>query len=565
MTNETGTEIQTTPSQRLRDLLTREHMTKSIQAVLPKHLTAERIVKVALAAAQRQPLLLECTPNSFLAAVMQAAELGLEPGSALGHAYLVPFKKGNQYECSLIVGYRGMISLARRSGEIVSIETHPRYLRDEFKRTQGLEPTLIHVPWEPAYSATGDIVGPGDPGPLIGVYAIARLRDGGVQTEYMSRADVERIRMMSAKGKYDEGPWHDHYTEQARKTVLRRIFKYLPVSIELAKALEFARTVDGEADVIDEPSDPEPARAALEDGGQRMPDLTPKTQAEAIRERVAATVQAQPKPAAAAQPAATEPPMYDHSPKTDDELRAERGGEEPAKRTRKKREPAQPAATVAATPAAVVPPAADPAPPATHTPEPSHAGLFDDAPPVDPGPSEDPLVELRRELATCETPNQVLLVAKGMKAALATMPRDDARLAWKEMISRVYQLGEDNAEAWLRDRMEAKPAAAPAPPPAPAVDPDADAERAAIEGEEPSDGAEQARLLAAVNTLNASAGGPMQFSRQYVAAASTLGANARIAFRDAARALLRERFPKAVTSDDGADAWLDDTTIGGAT
>lgn len=256
----------------LMNLLERKRGT--IASVLPKHITPERIIKVALSAASRTPLLLQCTESSFVLAVMQAAELGLEPGSALGHAYLVPYRNGKtgKYECQMIPGYRGLIALARRSGEIVSLEAHVVYANDKFRVRYGLEPVLEHEP-----NLTGE------PGDLVLAYAVAKLRDGGVQFEVMTRVQLEAVRRRSKAG--GSGPWVSDFDEMCRKTVVRRLFKYLPVSIELAKALEVdARVEDGEgpdlSDVIDATA--EEASESTGNGG-RAAELKAKLRGDAER------------------------------------------------------------------------------------------------------------------------------------------------------------------------------------------------------------------------------------------------------------------------------------------
>ena len=210
----------------IKDLI--ERSKNAIASRLPKHLTPDRIMKVALTAINKTPKLLECSRESLLMSIMQAAELGLEPGGALGEGYLVPY--GNQ--CQFIPGYRGLISLARRSGQIISIEAHVVNEKDEFDCGLGLDPFLKHTPaWEEE-----------DPGKLRFVYAVAKLKDGGVQFEVMSRAQIEGIRAKSKAGR--SGPWVDHFDEMARKTVVRRLFKYLPVSVELASALDLQASAE---------------------------------------------------------------------------------------------------------------------------------------------------------------------------------------------------------------------------------------------------------------------------------------------------------------------------------
>ena len=167
---------------------------------------------------------------------MQCAQLGIEPGGALGHAYLLPFenRRSGKTEVQFILGYKGMIDLARRSGQIVSIEARAVYERDTFSVRFGLDPDLQH---EPAWEED-------DRGELRAVYAVAKLQGGGVQFEVMGRKEIERIRNESQGYKtaerYGKGnsPWHTHFDEMGRKTVLRRLFKYLPVSIEYIDAQE---------------------------------------------------------------------------------------------------------------------------------------------------------------------------------------------------------------------------------------------------------------------------------------------------------------------------------------
>lgn len=193
----------------------------AIASRLPAHLNPDRLIKIALTAAAKNPRILECDKESVMLSVMQAAELGLEPGGALGEGYLVPYGK----TCQFIPGYRGLISLARRSGQIVSIEAHAVYEKDEFVVEFGLEPKLIHKP----------TLAP-ERGEVTAFYAVARIVGGGIQHDYMTRADVDAIRKRSRAA--SSGPWVTDYNEMGKKTVIRRLFKTLPVSVELCRALE---------------------------------------------------------------------------------------------------------------------------------------------------------------------------------------------------------------------------------------------------------------------------------------------------------------------------------------
>ncbi len=168
--------------------------------VLPKHMDMDRMSRIALTTIRTNPALLECTVPSLMGAVMQAVQLGLEPG-LLGHCYLLPFNKNfgtkekPQWgkEVQFIIGYKGMIDLARRSGHIQSIYAHAVYENDEFEYELGLHPKLTH---KPSF---------GDRGKFIGAYAVAHFKDGGYQMEFMPESEIEKRRGRS-KSK-DFGPW----------------------------------------------------------------------------------------------------------------------------------------------------------------------------------------------------------------------------------------------------------------------------------------------------------------------------------------------------------------------
>lgn len=201
-----------------------EKMKGEIARCLPKHLTPERMARIAMTELRKTPKLQECDPMSFIAAIMQASQLGLEPG-ILGSCYLIPFNNNQtgKVECTFMPGYRGFLDLARRSGQIQSLVSRAVYENDEFSYEFGLKEDLIH---KPAMTERGE---------LIAVYAVAILKDGGHQFDVMSRKDVDIIRSQS-KSK-NNGPWVTHYEEMAKKTVLRKLFKWLPCSVEMQKAV----------------------------------------------------------------------------------------------------------------------------------------------------------------------------------------------------------------------------------------------------------------------------------------------------------------------------------------
>ena len=218
----------------IKDFMNSPEIVKKIHAAAPKHLTGERLAQVAMTEINRNPALAKASPISFVGAIMQCGALGLEPSGSLGHAYLIPFGNGKDSQgrpnIQLIIGYRGMLDLAKRSGQISSISARAVYENDDFNYSYGLEETVHHIPAS------------GERGELTHVYAVARMKDGGVQFEVMSVFDVEKVKKASKASA--SGPWVTYYEEMAKKTVIRRLFKYLPISIEMQKAV----TIDEQGD-----------------------------------------------------------------------------------------------------------------------------------------------------------------------------------------------------------------------------------------------------------------------------------------------------------------------------
>ena len=212
-----------------------------ISRALPEHMTADRMARIALTEFRKTPALMKCDPATLFGAVIQCAQLGLEPGGAMGHAYLIPFenRKRGTTDVQFIIGYRGMLDLARRSGQIVSIVARDVCQNDKFHYCYGIADTIEHVPAD------------GNRGELTHVYAVAKLKDGGVQFEVLTRHQIEVIRNESQgyktaiKFNRTDSPWIAHFTEMARKTAIRRLFKYLPVSIEIQRAVGLDEAGEG--------------------------------------------------------------------------------------------------------------------------------------------------------------------------------------------------------------------------------------------------------------------------------------------------------------------------------
>ena len=219
-------QMTTTPKKKgktFEDLL--KQMTPAMEQALPKHMDINRMTRLATTVFRTTPQLREADIGSVLGAIMQAAQLGLEPGP-MGHCYLLPFKNKGKTECQFIIGYRGMIDLARRSGHIQSIYAHAVYENDEFEYELGLNPTLKHVP---SFDS--------DRGEYIGSYAVAHFKDGGYQMEFMPKSEIEKRRQASPGGRSKYSPWNNYYEEMANKTVIRHMWKYLPISVEIQEAV----------------------------------------------------------------------------------------------------------------------------------------------------------------------------------------------------------------------------------------------------------------------------------------------------------------------------------------
>ncbi|MEW6507211.1 MAG: recombinase RecT [Bacteroidota bacterium] len=199
-----------------------------IAQALPKHLTAERIIQVATTLISRTPELAECSVESLIGSVMQCSILGFEPIPALGQAYLIPFnnKKTGKREVQFIIGYKGLVDLARRSDKIQTIYSQCVYSNDDFDYEFGLEPKLIHKPAK------------GESGEFIFAYAVAKFTNGGFAFEVMSKKDIEKIKKMSPASESKYSPWNGEeiiVDEMRKKTVIRRLAKMLPMSIEFGK------------------------------------------------------------------------------------------------------------------------------------------------------------------------------------------------------------------------------------------------------------------------------------------------------------------------------------------
>lgn len=193
-----------------------------IALALPKHMNEDRMARIALTIIRKNKALQQSNPISLFGAIIQASQLGLEIGI---HAHLVPFynKQTKTTEVQMIPDYRGLIHLARNSGEISSFSAQVVHENDEFDYQFGTNAYLHHKPAKH------------DRGAFMGAYAVAKFKDGESQFDYMPQEDINAIRDRS-KAK-DSGPWVTDYDAMAMKTISKRLCKYLPVSVELQKAV----------------------------------------------------------------------------------------------------------------------------------------------------------------------------------------------------------------------------------------------------------------------------------------------------------------------------------------
>ena len=210
-----------------------------IARALPRHLNADTMTRVALTCFRMNPKLSECQPASVFASVIQASQLGLRPGM-LGECYLIPYKE----QCTLQIGYQGMLELVRRSGLVESIGAYLVHERDEYSVQFGTEPGVKHVPFIE-----------GNPGGVKFGYAVAKLKGGGTHVEVMTLEEINKIRNRSqnvrnAAKYHKETPWDTDFEEMARKTLIRRICKYLPKSNEVALALTLNDAADRGAQTL---------------------------------------------------------------------------------------------------------------------------------------------------------------------------------------------------------------------------------------------------------------------------------------------------------------------------
>lgn len=221
---------QTTPKQRteqfMQSIVARK---QSFGSLLPRGLSPDWFLAEVRVAVARSPNLANCDQVSVFDAITTCAQLGLSPSGRLGSAYLIPFKD----KCTLVIGYKGYLDLAYRSGEVMGMQAQVVHEDDEFEWEEGLEPKLRHVRSAEA-----------DPGKMTHAYAVATMKNGHKAFVVMLAREVERIKARAPGAKKAGGPWDTDPAEMWKKTAVRRLLKMLPLSPQKAAGLYKAQEVE---------------------------------------------------------------------------------------------------------------------------------------------------------------------------------------------------------------------------------------------------------------------------------------------------------------------------------
>lgn len=258
------------PQQNMKNLL--ERSWPRIVAVIGNNLSPQRLYQMYVSTINREPQLANCSVESVLSCFMKCAALGLEPSNVdgLGRAYILPYGNKNyrtgQKEATLIIGYKGMIDLARRSGQIRDISARAVHEGDEFAYSYGLNEDLRHMPCA-------------KPGKLTHVYMIANFKDGGHYFQVMNADEIEAAAKRSPSYGKAVSPWKSDYEAMAKKTVIRRAFPYLPVSVEARDAAASDDQTPDYSDVFRPlptvTADDSPVDVSVDEPEQSQPEARP--------------------------------------------------------------------------------------------------------------------------------------------------------------------------------------------------------------------------------------------------------------------------------------------------
>lgn len=226
-----------THEQRVADLRGAfKQLAAKLEVVIPNGMKVGRLLRISMTCVQNKPQLLDCDQRSLIAAVVQCAQLGLEPDPVMGQAHLVPFKG----KVTLIPGYKGLMDLARRSDKVLSIDAGVAHVNDDYDYMEGSSP----------FVRVKQTLGP-EPGDLVFAWARAEIRSSThPSVKILPKWRVEQIRAFS-KNTAEDAPWKTHYDAQAAKTAIKQLMKVVPASVELRKAV----ALDDAAEIgADQPS-----------------------------------------------------------------------------------------------------------------------------------------------------------------------------------------------------------------------------------------------------------------------------------------------------------------------
>lgn len=207
----------------LKSIISSDAMKQQFATALPSHLSPDRFARVAITALTRTPKLQSCTQESFFKCLLDLSAMGLEPDGRRAH--LIPYGR----ECTLVLDYKGLVELVRRSGDVVKIHADVVCENDTFTHNMGQ-----------VTDHTYDLRK--ERGEVIAAYAQVALKDGSTQSEIMSRSEIDEIKNKSRAGK--SGPWVSNYGEMAKKTAFRRLTKWLTLSPEIMDAVSAAEKTE---------------------------------------------------------------------------------------------------------------------------------------------------------------------------------------------------------------------------------------------------------------------------------------------------------------------------------
>lgn len=250
---EGNNKLRITPGMEISDLI--KALEPEIARALPSVLTPERFTRMALSSLNNTPKLAECTPMSFLSALMSAAQLGLEPNTPLGQAWLIPYKNKGVLECQFQIGYKGLIDLVYRNKMVQTVQAQVVYANDEFHYELGLHSDLRHIPRL------------GDRGEIAAFYALFKLENGGYGFEVMTKEEMDTFAKTYSKGiSASYSPWKTFYEDMAKKTVIKQVLKFAPLKTEFQRALSNDNTIKHELSIDMSEVEPEVIVDAEEGG-----------------------------------------------------------------------------------------------------------------------------------------------------------------------------------------------------------------------------------------------------------------------------------------------------------